>query len=440
MTKRKKCKIFDLSAISIIACNCLQAVICIFVDLFLISRIFKNGFDISQGIDKLQMSKNIVDIGMFYAIFYVVLSSGYAFTGYALRKINKSIFVSIGSVLLTGVVAMIYFLGDKIFDFIPLIAVCYGFGFTFFSSGFNNLTSETISSKHQVRFFAVNRIMFQLTYIIFPVVLGFVVTKAGFAVLALIILAVCAALITFSFLIRPKQHYELSFNVAKFVKKLREKKEETKPLKSMYWSLFFRGASYDCFTTLTTIFVAFVFLGSDSTLGTLQSVFTVCSLITMFFYLRYYRKKRATGFIAPTIALVFAAVIGIICATNKITIILFYAVYVILNVILMSISDSRKAGVVRILSLHSHILESNAVAEFFLAAGRITSSVVLLLAGVFDGLLGGGMLFLKLALGFVGVMYICFGLSIIIMEKRLIKQDEDFKKVHIAENIEKTED
>ena len=227
MTKRKKCKIFDLSAISIIACNCLQAVICIFVDLFLISRIFKNGFDFSQGIDKLQMSKNIIDIGMFYAICYVVLGVSYAFTGYALRKINKSIFVSLGSVLLTGVVAMIYFMGDKIFDFIPLIAVCYGLAWAFFSSGFNNLTAETISSKHQVRFFAVNRIMFQLTYIIFPVVLGFVVAKVGFAVLALIILAVCAALITFSFLIRPKQHYELSFNVAKFVKKLREKKEET---------------------------------------------------------------------------------------------------------------------------------------------------------------------------------------------------------------------
>lgn len=386
------------------------------------------------------MSKNIIDIGMFYAVFYAVLMGGYAFTGYALRKINKSIFVSIGSVLLTGVVAMIYFLGDKIFDFIPLIAVCYGFGFTFFSSGFNNLTSETISSKHQVRFFAVNRIMFQLTYIIFPVTLGFVVSKVGFTVLALIILAVCVALIVFSFLIRPKKCYPLTFNVAKFVKEIRQKKEEVKPLKSMYWSCFFRGASYDCFTTLTTIFVTIVFAGSDSTLGTLQSIFTGCSLVTMFFYLKFYRKKRAKGFIIPTIALVFATVIGIICATNKITIIMFYAVYVILNVILMSISDSRKAGVVRMLSLHSHILESNAVAEFFLGAGRVTSSVVLLLAGVFDGLMGGGTLFLKLALGFVGLMYIGFGVSIIFMERNLIKQDEDFKKAHISEVIEKTED
>ena len=158
------------------------------------------------------------------------------------------------------------------------------------------------------------------------------------------------------------------------------------------------------------------------------------------FYLRFYRKKRAKGFIIPTIALVAATVVGIICATNKITIILFYAVYVILNVILMSISDSRKAGVVRMLSLHSHILESNAVAEFFLAAGRITSSVVLLLAGVLDGLMGGGMLFLKIAIGFVGLMYICFGVSIVVMEKNLIKQDEAFKRVHVAEVIEKTED
>ena len=107
----------------------------------------------------------------------------------------------------------------------------------------------------------------------------------------------------------------------------------------------------------------------------------------------------------------------------------------------MSISDSRRAGVVRVLSLHSHILESNAFSEFSLAAGRVLSSVFLLLSGVFDSLVGeSSVLFLEIAIGFVCLMYIMYGVSLSWLEKALIKQDEEFKMVHVAEEIVKTED
>ena len=107
----------------------------------------------------------------------------------------------------------------------------------------------------------------------------------------------------------------------------------------------------------------------------------------------------------------------------------------------MSISDSRRAGVVRQLSLHSHILENNAVIEFFLAAGRITSTIALLMSGIFDVLLGvDSTIFLKLTLLFVCGMYIMYGLSLYWLEKSLVKQDEEFRKAHIQEIIEKAED
>ncbi|MGN1201534.1 MAG: MFS transporter [Candidatus Caccovivens sp.] len=426
-----KSKIFDLSAISIIACDCLQAVICIFVDLFLISKILNN--------PTATTSQNIITIGLFYVIYYIVFTICYAFTGFGLKKINKSIFVSIGSIILTVVIVLVNVLKDNLVSFMPLLAIIYGLGFGIFSGGFNGLTAETISSKHQVRFFAVKRIMFQTTYIIFPVTLG-IVADLNFAIVAAILLVICVALIIFSFLIRPKKSYKQSFNLPSFAKYMRANKEQTKPLRFVYLSNFFRGASYDCFTTLITILVMKTF-ESNTSLGMFQSIFTACSLLTMFFYLKFYRKKRAEGFILPTIILVSLAVIAILSATNKTTIIIFYAVYAILNVILMSVSDSRRAGVVRVLSLHSHILESNAFAEFCLGAGRILGSIFLVLAGVFDSMFSeGSTLFLKIALGLVCVMYVMYGLSLIWLEKSLIKQDEEFKQAHIAEVIEKVED
>ncbi len=434
MKPKNHSKIFDLSAISIIACDCLQAVICIFIDLFFVSQILKN--------PNASPSENIIKIGVFYIIFYLVLASGYSVTGYVLRKINKSIFVSIGAVFLTVVVLLVYLLGESVtsFTFVPVVAFIYGIGFTFFSSGFNNLTAETISSKHQVRFFAVKRIMFQITYIIFPVSLGLIIDNVNFSFMALIMLVICGLLIMFSFFIKPKKTYELSFNLKSFGKFMKENKEATKPLWLVYVSNFFRGASYDCFTTLITILVVKEF-SSNTSLGTFQSIFTAVSLITMFFYLKYYRKKRATKFIAPTIILVACTIVGILSVTNEVTIILFYAIYAILNVILMSISDSRRAGVVRVLSLHSHILESNAFAEFSLGAGKVIGSLFVVLAGVFDSLIGANStIFLKVSLGLVCIMYVMYGLSLIWLEKALIKQDEEFRKAHISEVIEKTEE
>lgn len=428
----KKSKIFDMSAISIIACDCLQAVVTIFVDLFFISKILKN--------PDATVTSNIISIGVFYLILYSVLTLSYAFSGHLLKRINKSIFVSIGAVLLTVVVLMVYLLGGLIYVFYPLIALVYGLAWGFFSSGFNNLTAETISSKHQVRFFAVKKIMYQATYIIFPVTLGLIIDNIDFSFMALIMLGLCAFLIMFSFFIKPKKNFKQSFRILKFAKHLRENSEETKPLWLVYISTFFRGASFDCFTTLITIFVMRTF-NSNTSLGLMQSVFTALSLVTMAFYLKYYRKRRAKAFIIPAIVLVSCTIVGILLATNEISIICFYAVYAILNVILMSISDSRRAGVVRQLSLHTHILESNAILEFFLGAGRIVSTLALLFSGIFDALISSeSTLFLKLALMFVCGMYIMYGLSLCWLEKSLVKQDEDFKKAHIQEQIEKTEE
>ena len=79
--------------------------------------------------------------------------------------------------------------------------------------------------------------------------------------------------------------------------------------------------------------------------------------------------------------------------------------------------------------------------EFSLAAGRVLSSILLILSGIFDGLIGGGStIFLLITLGVVCVFYIFFGIALYWVEKSLILQDEQFHKVHINEVYEKIED
>ena len=434
----RKSKIFNLSSISIVICECIQYAVVIFIDLFFVSNILRNT-SLGQSVNY-----NIIQIGLFYLIWYAVLGVSYFFTGYYLKKYNKSVFVSIGAIGFTITITLIYFLEDKLITFLPLISAIYGLSFAFFSSGYHNLTSETISSKHQVRFFAVKRIALQCVSIILPVTLGFL-DSIDFSIITILMAVLCVGLVVFSFLIKPKQVYKLAFNIPKFYRYLKNNKQSTEPLKYVYLSNFFRGASYDNISTILTILV-FITMNSTTTLGILQSVFTLCSIVTMFLYLRYYRKKRAKAFIFPCIILVALAALSIICVASfggtalEIVVIVFYGVYVILNVIIMSISDSRRASVVRILSLHSHILESTSIMEFSLASGRIMSTTLLILAGVFDGLIGDLHIFLLIAFGFVVVMYIMYGIMLYFIERSLIRQDEQFHKIHVNELFEKVED
>ena len=75
-----------------------------------------------------------------------------------------------------------------------------------------------------------------------------------------------------------------------------------------------------------------------------------------------------------------------------------------------------------------------------MASGRIMSTTLLILAGVFDGLIGDLHIFLLIAFGFVVVMYIMYGIMLYFIERSLIRQDEQFHKIHVNELFEKVED
>ena len=79
--------------------------------------------------------------------------------------------------------------------------------------------------------------------------------------------------------------------------------------------------------------------------------------------------------------------------------------------------------------------------ELSLAGGRVFSSFLLVLAGLFDGLIGTNLnIFLLVTVGVVGVLYIFFGLSLYWIERSLIRQDDQFHKMHVNELYEKVED
>ena len=425
----KEKKLFDLNSFSLIACETIQVIIKIFIDLFFVSKIYACSASVST---------KILYIALFYIIQFILTGIPFLFSGHLLVRINKSIYVSIGAILLTATVLLVYIFGlggeGNLLSYTPLIGVIYGLGYTFFSAGHGALQGEVVNSEKLIKFSALKKIIGQVVTVLFPVSFGLIVDNLSFSYLSIIIIALCVIMIVFSFLIKPKQQFDTDFSFKKYREFVKEHKEAKKPLILAYICDFFRGASYDSIVVLMVLFTIRAY-GSNTALGLLTSVFTLCSIVLLLFYLKFYRKRRATFFVVPVIVLVSVSAIILCITTTQVTVAIFYAAFTILNVVLISISDARRrGGIARALSMYGQILEVNAVCEVSLMLGRIMTLSIILLCGILNS-----EILLYVALGFASLMYVCFGTSIIFLEKTLDDEGILILKNNLKKNRQENE-
>ena len=173
-TKEKKA--FDLNSFSLIACETIQVIIKIFIDLFFVSKIYSCGASVST---------KIMYIALFYIIQFVLTGIPFLFSGHLLVRINKSIYVSIGAILLTATVLLVYIFGlggeSDLLTYTPLIAVIYGLGYTFFSAGHGALQGEVVNSEKLIKFSALKKIIGQVVTVLFPVSFGLIIDNLSFS-------------------------------------------------------------------------------------------------------------------------------------------------------------------------------------------------------------------------------------------------------------------
>lgn len=419
--RKTKAGIFTLSSTSLIVCECLFNVVIMFLDVFLVSKLLK----LTPG--------NYTNVAVFNFIYYLVIGFCYFGLGPIVKRINKSILLGSGAFILAGLFVMVFLLGDNIVNFIWILGAVSGLGYGIFSSGFDNLVSDIISSKNQTIYFSVKNILIFLTKTVFPLVLGSIIDLGSFPLMCVIIAVICILISVFSFLVKNKKTQK-SFNVFKFIKILREKKEETKPLKTLYVSAIFRGFCYDVIATMFTIMLFLSSGGSDFKIGLFQTIFTATQLISTFIFMRYYHKKRSGFFIFLSLGLIIASSIPVFFVQNITTVLIMFGVYTFFRLFITTITDMRKTSTIRLLSMHSHSIEHNAVYSMIYGVSRASSYLLLLL---FMLMPESVMICVVLAVNLAS--YVGYGITLHFLEKQLIQQDINWKKAHPDEMTQKEE-
>ena len=137
----------------------------------------------------------------------------------------------------------------------------------------------------------------------------------------------------------------------------------------------------------------------------------------------------AESLLATFLPMILIPVAGIVMMFwfNSYTIIAFYAVYRILTVNVGNLIDMRRAGIIRLINKHEHILEHNALYEIIVDFSRILGFGLCMIVGVIGSYIA---LYVLIAILLISLIADC--LLVYIVEKRLIDLDKEWKKTHIA--------
>ncbi len=414
--KKSKAGIFTLSSSSLIVCESLVTIIIIFLDTFLVSKLMK----LTPG--------DYTGISLFNFLYYVIISLSTFVITPLFKKMSKSLAVSIGALFLAGLFIFVYMLGDNIVSYIWLLGCLSGLGTGINNAGFNNLLSDTISSKHQTIYFSVKNIIIFMIKTVFPLVLGVIIDFGSFALMCVLNALICIFIFVFSFLVKNKKTTPKSFNIIKFWRIVKQGKEETKPIKTLFLSAFFRGFCFDLIATIFTILLFFVSNGSDFKIGLFQTIFTALQLVSMFLFMKFYHKNRAKWFVFGSLGLILLSSIPVFISINLTSVLIFFGVYYFFRLFITTITDMRKPVLIRLLSMHSHSLEYNATYSLIYGISRGSSYLLLLIS-----LAVSEVTMVYIVLGVNLLAYILYATTLYVLEKQLIAQDIRWKKEHQAE-------
>ena len=411
--RKTKAGIFTLSSSSIIVCECLFNIVIMFLDVFLVSKLLK----LTPG--------QYTNVAIFNFMYYIIIAITHALLGFVAKKINNSIFLGVGALILSGMFVGVFLMGDNIVNHIWLLGFLSGFGAGVFYAGFYNLVGDVVSSKHQTIYFSVKNILIFLTKTVFPLVLGSIIDLGSFPLMCGIIALICLLIFVFSFMIKVKAKIPKSYNLINFLKILREKKEETKPLKTLYISGIFRGLCYDLIATVFTVLLFLSSSGSDFKIGLFQTIFTATQLISTLIFMKTYHKERSAWFLFGALSLIIGSTIPIFFVQNLTTILISFGVYTFFRLFITTVTDMRDVAIIRLLSMHSHSIEHNIMYRFVYGVSRACAYLLFLLWLVVPE---STLVCIILGVNLLG--YTGYAITLFVLERQLIVQDRNWKKAH----------
>ena len=383
----------------IIAINAMKKIMVLFLGPFLTAYFIKKS------------QESIIDISVYNIFSYIILGIGSFIVASIIKNKFRVGMFRIGVILNFIYIMTIIILKEKIINHLGLISILYGVSSSTYWFSYNLFVINKIDNKIRTEYTVKNKNVSLLIGVLFPIILGSIITVTNYELTAIIILIISAIQIILSFVISTDKEENLpKFNIKDTWKKLKDNKQ----IRRISIVEFFVGmnVSDGALEVLITILI-FNSFKTDMNLGIITSITTILSIIAVHLYGKIYKKRNDKKLIIVSSILPVIAVLILLVWRNNITLIIYNVCYVVFTAILTLTREIRLFNI-----SDSSIVDRNNQCEFFavregiLNAGRVVGNIMLLFAA-----LTGNQLMLNIILILLTLSIPLAGFNIMNIEK-----------------------
>ena len=325
-------------------------------------------------------NESITTISIYYIIIYTLLSLGNILMGKIIKKIptkSKHI-MSLGIVTRALFILFIVLLSDKIATNYILIAIIYAFSEMLYWCAHELIYIDVTNNNNRKKYMSVKKILSKIVNIISPIILGTSIELYSFTKIAIyvFILSVIQIIITLFIKTDIKNKEKQKYDFKKFIEYIRFNK--LKKIQKYNLSGIAYGIVESSISTLIIIITIMTFKTSLN-LGILTTIFSICSMLSLLLYNKYYNKNNARFILSLCSIIVVFGVIGLIINISKTTLIIYNFCYIITFCIFDVVYNTRKGDLVKECGIEKYREEYIGYTSISIGLGRIIGYVLMLI-------------------------------------------------------------
>lgn len=352
----------------LIASDLIYTLTAVFIETFLVAYFLK------------VTNENITTISIYYIIIYSMLSLGNIFMGKIIKKIptkSKHI-MSLGIIARALFILFIVLLSDKIATNYVLIAIIYAFSEILYWCAHELIYIDVTTNNNRKKYMSIKKILGKIVHIVSPIILGSSIEVFSFTKIAIyvFILSIIQIIITLFIKVDIANGKKEKYNFRKFINHI--KKNKLVRIQKYNLSGIAYGIVESSISTLIIIITIMTFKTSLN-LGILTTIFSICSMISLMIYNKFFDKKSAKFILSLCSIVVVIGVIGLLMNISKITLIIYNFCYIITFCIFDVVYNTRKGDLVKECGIEQYREEYIGYSAISIGLGRVIGYLLMLI-------------------------------------------------------------
>lgn len=322
-------------------------------------------------------SESIIDLSIYNIFSYIILAITSLIVGIIIKKRLKLTSFRIGVITNFLYILSIIILREKVVQHLGILAILYGFSSSFYYMPFNLFITNKIQNENRTEYEVARKIISSVINIVVPICLGAIITVTNYILTAVIILIISLIQIILSFFLTPIKDSREPFKLKETYKIIKSNPDARRMMIVEYLSGL--SITYSALATLTTILIYNAF-STDFNLGIITAISYVLQLIAAFIYGKYFKNKKDGKVIIISSIIPIVTLFILLIHRSNVTIIMYNICYSVFINLLSMIRMIRLYNVSNIKTTNQ--VEFWSIREICLNLGRITSFLILLIAGI----------------------------------------------------------